>query len=207
MIYEVRTYDLVPKTMPEVIKRFGEGYEERKSISEMAAFFYTEIGPLNQIIHIWPYKDENDRAECRERSLSLKGWPPGIGDFITRQTVEIFKPWPFSPLLEPGSFGPYYEYRSYMVTVGKMGEYRARWEKALPTRSERSACSVVMECDIGTASKLVHIWPYESLDQRGDVRKTAEDDGIWPPKGDASIKVIDYQENKILLPASFSPMQ
>ena len=57
MIYEIRTYDLRPGSVPEVIKRFGEGYEHRTKYSELAAFWYTEIGPLNQIIHIWPYED------------------------------------------------------------------------------------------------------------------------------------------------------
>ena len=45
MIYEFRTYDLVPGSVPEVLKRFGEAYEKRKEFSELAAFFYTEIGP------------------------------------------------------------------------------------------------------------------------------------------------------------------
>jgi len=54
MIYEVRTYDLQPHSIPEVEKRFGEAYEYRKKVSPLAAFFHTEIGPLNQIIHIWP---------------------------------------------------------------------------------------------------------------------------------------------------------
>ena len=45
MIYEVRTYDLLPHSLPEVEKRFGEAYEKRKAISPLAAFFHTEIGP------------------------------------------------------------------------------------------------------------------------------------------------------------------
>jgi len=51
MIYEMRTYDLKPRSLPEVEKRFGEGYEKRKAYSEMAVF--------------WPHRDrsfEPDRA-------------------------------------------------------------------------------------------------------------------------------------------------
>ena len=36
MIYEVRSYRLKPGSTPEVIKRFGEGYESRKKYSELA---------------------------------------------------------------------------------------------------------------------------------------------------------------------------
>ena len=48
MIYEVRTYDLKPRSMEEFEKRFGDAYEKRKKHSELAAFWHTEIGPLNQ---------------------------------------------------------------------------------------------------------------------------------------------------------------
>ena len=207
MIYEVRTYDLHPRSLPEVIRRFGEGYGERKTLSEMAGFLYSEIGPLNQIVHIWPYEDLSERDRVRKESLSLKGWPPGIAEYIIRQTVEIYNPWPISPVLEAGDFGPFYEFRSYLVTIGQMREYRSRWDTALPERAKHSPVSVVMECDIGTASKIMHIWPYKTLDERTKVRKHVEDTGVWPPKGDPILKILDLQENKIMLPASFSPMQ
>ena len=38
MIYEVRTYDIKPRSLPEVEKRFGEMYEKRRKYSELAAF-------------------------------------------------------------------------------------------------------------------------------------------------------------------------
>jgi NIPSNAP. len=62
MIYEVRTYHVKPRSMPEVEKRFAEKYEVRKKYSEIAAFWKTEIGPLNQFMHIWGYKDLAERA-------------------------------------------------------------------------------------------------------------------------------------------------
>ena len=49
MIYEVRTYTVKPRSLPEVVKRFGEKYEQRKKYSELAAFFQVEVGPLNQL--------------------------------------------------------------------------------------------------------------------------------------------------------------
>jgi hypothetical protein len=55
MIYEIRTYRVKVGSLPEVEKRFGEAYENRKKISPLAAFWHTEIGPLNEIIHVWPY--------------------------------------------------------------------------------------------------------------------------------------------------------
>ena len=55
MIYEIRTYRIAPGSLAEVEKRFGEAYDYRKKYSELTAFLHTEIGPLNEIVHIWGY--------------------------------------------------------------------------------------------------------------------------------------------------------
>ena len=62
MIYEIRTYRVKVGSLPEVEKRFGEAYEHRKKISPLAAFWHTEIGPLNEIIHVWPYENLGERS-------------------------------------------------------------------------------------------------------------------------------------------------
>src|SRR2546428_10204933 len=76
MIYEIRTYQIKPGSLGEVEKRFGAAYESRKKYSPLAAFLHTEIGPLNEIIHIWPYQDAADRARVRAESSKDPNWPP-----------------------------------------------------------------------------------------------------------------------------------
>ena len=76
MIYEFRTYDIKPGTLAEVEKRFAEAYEFRKTLSPLAAFWHTEIGPLNQIIHVWPYKSLDQRNEVRDQAHKTGAWPP-----------------------------------------------------------------------------------------------------------------------------------
>ena len=66
MIYEVRTYRLKPGSIPECEKRFAEALPHREKYSPLGAFWHTEIGPLNQIIHVWPY-GEPARADRKAR--------------------------------------------------------------------------------------------------------------------------------------------
>ena len=73
MIYEVRTYDLKVRALQEVIKRFGDCIEKRQKLSTMSAFWYTEIGPLNQIIHVWQYEDAAERTSVRAEAAK-KEW-------------------------------------------------------------------------------------------------------------------------------------
>ena len=110
--------------------------------------------------------------------------------------------------MEPGEHGPYYEMRSYLIQPGYMPQAKERWLQAIHERMERSPMSVVMETDVGQASKIMHIWPYNSLDERQAIRDKALADGLWPPAPKPGDTLeVQHQENKIMLPAPFSPMR
>ena len=85
MIYEVRTYRLQPRGVPEFMKIFGKAYEKRRNLSKLSAFFHTDIGMLNEVIHIWPYKDANERQKKRDRSVSDKIWLAPKSDASARE--------------------------------------------------------------------------------------------------------------------------
>jgi hypothetical protein len=62
MIYELRTYQLAVGWLPEYL-------ETVKTMIPVLAehglkplgFWYTEIGPLNEVVHLWAYEDLNER--------------------------------------------------------------------------------------------------------------------------------------------------
>jgi hypothetical protein len=54
-------------------------------------------------------------------------------------------------------------------------------------------------------NRFIHIWVYTSLDQREKVRAMARQTDVWPPGGGAGGLLT--QENKIMMPSAFSPMQ
>ena len=58
--------------------------------------------------------------------------------------------------------------------------------------------------DSRSMNRWAHIWAYESFEQRTKVREETRAKGIWPP---SSPVVPLHQENKLLLPAEFSPLQ
>lgn len=205
MIYEIRTYGITVGSLTEVEKRFGEAYENRKKYSELTAFWHTEIGPLNEIIHVWPYRDLAERARIRAEAAKAHGWPPKIAEFIRTMHSEILVPFPFSPLPAPGKLGPIYEMRIYTVRSGAMPEIMKAWEPKLPARLTLSPLTIVGNVDLGEANRFIHIWAYASLEQRAAVRARATQLGVWPPTGGPDFLLT--QANKIMLPAAFSPLQ
>ena len=206
MIYEIRTYKLKPGSVPELERRAGERMEWRRKFSPLAGFFHSEIGPLNEIMHIWPYKNEEDRYRIRTEVFNdTEHWPPAVAEFILVQQSEILVPFHFLPEIKPGKIGPYFEVNCVNIVPETAKALMMRWEQALPARMKLSPLVLAGMCEFGQANRFIHIWAYRSLDERMSIKEQARQAGIWPPPGDADSVLA--QENKILLPAAFSPLQ
>jgi len=205
MIYEIRTYQLTVGSLAEVEKRFGEAYEYRKKYSPLAAFWHTEIGPLNEIVHVWPYVDVAERARVRAEAAKDPNWPPKIQEFIVHMQSELVVPFPFVPELTPGKMGPIFEMRCYAMKAGTLPDLKKRWESKIGERIKLSPLALAGHVEFGEANRFIHIWAYQSLDHRMAIRSKAREMGVWPPPGGGGTLLT--QANKILLPASFSPVQ
>lgn len=212
VIFELRTYDLKTRSVPEVERRFAEQLEKRTKYSKLGASWHTEIGPLNQIVQVWPYDSLEERERVRSAAAKDGVWPPKIDEFVMAVRSDIMKPFPFSPPLTAGRDGPYFEMRTYTYGAGELPAVIKVWEGVLPARLEMGPVTALWYSEFGALNKFVNIWPYKSLDERMEVRHKAHAAGIWPPTEVAekrtgrSYEVVSI-ENKILLPASFSPLQ
>lgn len=206
MIIEVRTYQLKPGSVAEVEKRFGERLPAREELSKLGAFWHTEIGPLNEIIHVWPYENFQQRSDTRAEAVKSGIWPPPIQEFIVSMQSEIMLPAPFSPTLSPREVGPLFEIRSYTLAPGALPGMIERWSAKIDERVKLSPLVGAWYSELGALNKWVHIWAYKDANERQRIRAEAIARGIWPPGGAAAGAVVK-QENKLVMPAAFSPLR
>ena len=75
MIYEIRTYNIRATMVPEYQKRFAEKLQGRLEFSPLGAHLYTEIGPINQVVAIWPYESLEERRRIRAEAEAAGVWP------------------------------------------------------------------------------------------------------------------------------------
>ena len=204
MIYEIRTYELKPRSIPEFGRRTADKLPYRLGFSSLGGFWHTEVGPLNQVVHIWPYDDLNQRADVRARAVAGGGWPPANEEMIVGMQSDIFLPAPFMTPLGQRDIGPLYEMRTYTYRPGDIPKVLDAWAGGIEEREKLSPLAGCWYSELGRLNQFVHLWAYRSYEERIRVRQEARDKGIWPPpSGVAPVK----QENKLLLPYDFSPMQ
>lgn len=103
MIVEERIYTLQVGKVPEYLALYeAEGLAIQKAIlGHMVGYYTTEFGPLNQVIHMWAYRDLADRAERRARLGAHEGWKSYLGKIrplMITQENKLLVPAPFAPV-------------------------------------------------------------------------------------------------------------
>jgi hypothetical protein len=61
--------------------------------------------------------------------------------------------------------------------------------------------------EFGRLNQVVHMWRFESLDDRARRRAALSGDPEWQAFVSKALELIEKQENRILLPTRFSPMR
>jgi hypothetical protein len=181
MRYELATLTIKIGTVPAVAAGIDAYTKDANAKGQLLGCWMSDIGALNKVFVLRAFEEMSALAHERARALNSAN-PFNCGDAITAMDLVSYAPFPWMPPVAPGSFGPFYEIRSYLFKTGGLPATMALWEKALPARVERSPLLIGMYALDG-APRFTHIWPYPSLDTRAAIRAKSVADGIWPPKG------------------------
>lgn len=203
MLYDMTLISLRPATLPRAMERLKE--TAPAAPGKFLACWQTDVGALNQVLLLRQY--DSEQQACEHRTAMMRSTDPyGVGEFTNSSVSDTFELLPFLPPLQPGSYGPFFEVRTYLQKPGVATANIERWEKALPERNKRSQVLCAMHSTSGVMTRFIHIWPYKSMDERYAVRTQAQKDGIWPPPGGGQATLL-MQQNDIYVPASFSPIK
>jgi NIPSNAP len=76
VLVELRTYTTQPGKLGEYLALYeAEGLAVQKRIlGRMVGYYRSEIGALNQVVHLWAYADLVERAERRQALLADPGF-------------------------------------------------------------------------------------------------------------------------------------
>ena len=103
MIVELRTYTLYAGKLPEFLKIYEELGKpiQLRILGNLIGAFTTDIGPLNQYVHLWGYESLADREARRAELAKDPDWPTYLAkasSLFQNMETKIMVPVPFSPL-------------------------------------------------------------------------------------------------------------
>ncbi|KAJ7293060.1 hypothetical protein C8J57DRAFT_1268007 [Mycena rebaudengoi] len=100
-IFELRSYQLKPGTLLEWEHTWRRGIEARRKFVEPVGAWFSQVGRLHQVHHLWQYPSLDARKHVREEAWQIDGWAETVSK--TSQLTKfmdafIMRPLPFSPL-------------------------------------------------------------------------------------------------------------
>lgn len=100
------------------------------------------------------------------------------------------------------------EERTYTIKPGQIPAFLAIYEREGLAAQRRHLGEPVgwFTSEFGQLNQVVHMWRFESLDDRAK-RRALYGDLEWQAFVPKALELIEKQENRILLPTRFSPLR
>ncbi|TDL28080.1 NIPSNAP-domain-containing protein [Rickenella mellea] len=100
-IFELRSYQLQPGALLEWEHVWRRGIDARRKFVEPVGAWFSQVGRLHQVHHLWQYPNLESRKETRENAWQLDGWSDTVhktAQLAKYMDAFILVPLPFSPL-------------------------------------------------------------------------------------------------------------
>ncbi len=203
-LIDLRLDQLKPRTVPAFEAEVAQALPQRAALSPLGGFWRTEVGSIDQLVQVWPYKDGAQREKVLHDAVRLQAWAAIESHAsIYEQESQLLVPAPFSPPIEPRKLGNLYELRIYDYAAGSIQSVIERWQERIEARLKLSPLVLCGYTTSGRLHQWVHMWAYENALQRQEIRAESISRKIWPPNATGGLL---RQRNVLLIPASFSPL-
>ena len=175
MIYELRTYTVKPGTLGDMVKAASTVSRDIRgdNFGKLEGYWFTEIGPLNQVMHMWSYgrfrrAHETARRTRQEPALDqrIHAADPSAAGAPGHPPAQRHR-----PPVAPASTGNIYEFRNYRAKpAGAVRQWLDAFTAALPAREKYSKIVGLWQTEAGQPNEVCHIWAYPDLNARAEAR-------------------------------------
>ena len=213
MIYELRTYTVKPGTVGDIVKAASTVSREirKDDFGKLEGYWFTEIGPLNQVMHMWSYRDYDERTRLRAELGKNPRWTgeylPLIRPLLVRQDVRLLNA--IRAPVAPATTGNVYELRNYRAKPARRRKAVARCVHRRASRPRKILQNRRAVADRGgTAERsLPHLGLSQPERPRGSARQRDEGSGLAGISGQGPGPLLEEMHSTIMLPAPHSPLQ
>jgi hypothetical protein len=177
---------------------------------KLEGYWFTEIGPLNQVMHLWSYPSYDERARLRGELAKNQRWTgeyiPMIHPLLVRQDIRLLNA--IRGPVAPATSGNIYEFRNYRAkTGGAVRKWLDAFTAALPAREKYSKIVGLWHTEAGQPNEACHLWAYPSLNARAEARAALQKDPAWQDFLKVGPPLLEEMHSTILLPAPHSPLK
>ncbi|MGH7389127.1 MAG: NIPSNAP family protein [Candidatus Rokuibacteriota bacterium] len=100
-VYELRWYRTLTGRAGEWLELFKGVMPAREKYMRRVGLWQTDLGPLNEVVHLWVFRDLKERAEARARLGQDPAWQKFVAasvPLLAHMQAAVLMPTPASPM-------------------------------------------------------------------------------------------------------------
>jgi len=202
-VYELRTYSLVPQRVGEFLQLSKEKFHLRTNHSVMLGYWTTELGGLNQVVHLWEYGSLSERAGVRAKLAGDQEWQKEYFQKILpmlQHQDNLTLTSLMAPVAVTEPSGAYELWQLNMsTTLDNWSEPLLQLVQGLQSE-DRKLCGV-FRSEFGPMNTAVVIWSHRDIDNSGKLVTDLFND----PAGKELWKSVTSSTSKLMSSTPFSP--
>lgn len=204
-IYELRTYNIKPTCMGDYLQLTKDKFHLRTAHSRVVGFWITELGGVNEAVHLWEYDSLSHRASVRAALAKDNNWMEQYlskaFQYFEKQHNELVTP---LQALAPSPFkeGGVYELCAINTKSGSSKNLLEQVKKMTTVQegilqeNQSGKLISLLTTQIGQNNIVYQLWNYGKIDDLLTCKDAMNDH----PSSEGINSVIQSVQTKLLVP-------
>jgi hypothetical protein len=212
MINELRMYTTRPGKMKDVVNASATVAQKIRggdSYGKLIGHWWSEIGKMNQYVHMWEYKDPEEMRRLRSELAAKEDWKnkfvPLVGPNILTQEIRLLRP--LTEIKKPVNSSNIYELKIIKLNIGQSAKWAKNFLEIVDLIESSSMNIGIWNTELQDPNEIISLWSHPNLENMSKYWYELESNKDWNDFNNYQENSVKSEENIILKSSICSPLQ
>ena len=212
MINELRMYTTRPGKMKDVVNASATVAQKIRggdTYGKLIGHWWSEIGKMNQYVHMWEYKDPEEMRRLRSELAAKEDWKnkfvPLVGTNILTQEIRLLRP--LTEIKKPVNSSNIYELKIIKLNIGQSAKWAKKFLEIVGLIENSSINIGIWNTELQDPNEIISLWSHPNLENMSKYWHDLESNKDWNDFNNYQENSVKSEENIILKSSICSPLQ
>jgi len=212
MINELRMYTTRPGKMKDVVNASATVAQKIRggdTYGKLIGHWWSEIGKMNQYVHMWEYKDPEEMRRLRSELAAKEDWKnkfvPLVGPNILTQEIRLLRP--LTKIKKPVNISNIYELKIIKLNIGQSAKWAKKFLEIVGLIENSSINIGIWNTELQDPNEIISLWSHPNLENMSKYWHDLESNKDWNDFNNYQENSVKSEENIILKSSICSPLQ
>ena len=212
MINVLRMYTTRPGKMHHVVNSsatVAQKIRNGDTYGKLIGHWSSELGRMNQYIHMWEYSDVEEMRKLRSELASKEDWKnkfvPLVGPYILTQEIRLLRP--LTKIKQPNLQTNIYELKIIKLNIGQAIKWKDKFLDIVSNIEDASLNIGIWNTELQDPNEIISIWSHPNIESMSKYWKDLDENKDWQNFNAYQENSVKYEESIILRPSICSPLK